>query len=466
MALPIARQAAHEKNEAVGQIVFIMLCLSICASLLLPGRLLVLVGINYLTADAATLEKVHPSTYLVFITFFLWLVQSVFDKKRSIEISSIKFTIYYFGSAVFVIFYSAAMLEGQSANIVDSLFCPAFYVAMLHFTTKRQRNIILLIVLAFVAVNTVIILYEFASGSPFLPPVFSDQTEYGTLANADYEGRTSGLYGHPLSAGTMTLIFLVCCFETINQLRWRIVTLLLVGGAIATFPTFGSRWALALFALYCIYIGGRFLLNVAMTRRISQQSIVIVFGVLVAIIPLGVVADQFGVFDKLIERGESDSGSAESRMIAWELFTSADNSDMVFGDTRGILPHKLVIYKSTAGVETFWFGFIMRYGLICAAVYFPGLFALMYQIRRDGGKAGLMIAIFFLALISGSLSILGKTQLFSQVVIFAYALMPYLRDIRGGVVARVIKRVSAQRPVVMDTTRQGGTRWSDGLVGK
>ncbi len=317
------------------------------------------------------------------------------------------------------------------------------------------------IVLAYVGLNVLLIFYEYISGSTLLPPVYSDLTDLKaqrSSSTSEFDGRASGLYGHPLSAGTMTLIFLVCCFETAERLRWRIATLALAAGAVATLPTFGARWCSVLFALYLFFVGVRFIFNMAVTRRISQQSVVILFVVGLGAVPLGFAAFELGLFDKLIERFEYDPGSAATRTAAMDMLLESDTSEIMMGDTENTLTNKLIERDSTYGVEVFWIGFIMRYGLICAIVYFPALFLFMNQLRIDGGRMGTMVAVVFLALISGSLSILGKTQLFSQVVIFTYAMMPAGYRATREVVAQVAaKRRGVSGPRLAPGLR--GQRW-------
>lgn len=443
------QQNVIQRSEVVGQIAFRMLCASILATLFLPGRLLWLFGVNYLTAEAATLEKVHPSTYLITITATIWFFQVVGDKSKKFLFKDISLVGMNLLAAVLVLFYAAVSLGGQLAPVADSLFCAPLFGIMLHFLSKRQRNIVLSIVLFFVAVNVLIIFYEYATGSPFLPPVFSDLTDQKLVRSAiesEFDGRASGLYGHPLSAGTLTLIFLIGCFETAENLRWRLITLTLAGACVATFPTFGSRWAFILFVFYLFFVGGRFILNMAITRRVSQQSVVILFVICGGALPLGVAAFELGLFDKLIERFEYDPGSAATRTAALDMLLSSDLPELMLGDTDNSLTNKLLERQSANGVEVFWIGFIMRYGVVCAIFYFPALLSFMFQLRRDGGRMGTIVGVAFLASISGSLSILGKTQLFSQVIIFAYAMMPLGYQAAAPAAARAAaKRALSQR---------------------
>lgn len=463
MARSIAKQSQSVANEPVGPIVFRMLVASICASMLLSGRLLWQLGINYLTADASAIEKIHISTYMILITFIVWVVQSGGDENRIIDVKKIKPAIYYSICSVFILIYAVTFLDGQLALVVDSFICPPLYVMMMGALTRRQRNIVLALILGYISINVVILFYEVAASSLFLPPVYNDFTDLKvvhTAAASEFEGRASGLYGHPLAAGTITLIFLVGAIETVNQLRWKLATMAIMAGAIATFPTFGSRWSLLLFILYCGFVAVRFMLNIAKSRRISQQSIVILFVIGLAALPMGAAAYQLGVFDKLIERIEDDNGSAASRVAAWNLFISSDLDEIMLGDVDGKMADKLFVRETTYGIEVFWLGFVMRYGVICSLIFFPALLALMYQLRRDGGTMGTMVGIAFLAVISGSLSILGKTQLFSQVVIVAYAMMPTKRASLESTGRQIKRAVSAHGPLVSRAGQQG-PRWSE-----
>ncbi len=435
------RTIANNKKayEPIGQSVFRLMCLSIVFALFLPGRLLWIFGINYITAEASLLEKIHPATYMIAITAIVWFFQVAGDKRRDFHFREILYVGLGLFGAFCVLIYAAVFLGGQLAPVADSLLCAPIFGIILHFMTKRQRNVVLAIVLFCVALNIILIFYEYASGSILLPPVFSDLTDLKAQRSAstsEFDGRASGLYGHPLSAGTMTLIFIVCCVETAERLKWRILTLALAAGAVATLPTFGARWASVLFALYLFFVSLRFIFNMAVTRRISQQSVMILFVIALGAVPLGFAAFELGLFDKLIERFEYDPGSAATRAAALDMLLSSSMSEIVMGDTEDTLTNKLIVSDSTYGVEVFWIGFIMRYGLICAVIYFPALFFFMHQLRIDGGRMGTMVSIAFLALISGSLSILGKTQLFSQVVIFAYAMMPTGYDTMRKVVVR------------------------------
>jgi len=416
-----------------------------------------MLGINYLTADASTLEKVHPATYMIIITFSIWIIQSIGDKNRAIDLKKVKFCVYYLICTMVVLLYAVSFLEGQLALIADSFMCPPLFMMMMHFLTPKQRQVLLAMVLAFVALNVVIIFYEFGTGSLFLPPVYNDFVDLKVVHTAsatEYEGRASGLYGHPLSAGTLTLIFLVAAIETSRRHRWQMATMTLTAGAIATFPTFGSRWSILLFGCYCAFVTARFLYNVSKSRRISQQAIVIFFVICFGALPAGIVAGQLGVFDTLVDRFQNDNGSAESRMAAWEIFVSSEPAEIFLGDVDGNVSNKLIVGDTAYGIEVFWLGFVMRYGVLCAALYFPSLLGLMYQLYKDGGTMGAMVAIAFLAAISGSLSILGKTELFSQVVIFAYAMIPIGYGPKG------VTRQTGQSAVVTRLLRTG-PRWSD-----
>jgi hypothetical protein len=65
------------------------------------------------------------------------------------------------------------------------------------------------------------------------------------------------------------------------------------------------------------------------------------------------------------------------------------------------------------GIESFWLGFALTYGLIMSAVLIAGLAAFVVSVVRLSGKGALLVFLFYFAGASTSTSLSSKTTSFA-----------------------------------------------------
>ena len=136
------------------------------------------------------------------------------------------------------------------------------------------------------------------------------------------------------------------------------------------------------------------------------------------------MAYELGALDPLTNRLFDDEGSAGTRIEMFNLFGYLTVTDLIFGPDPAVLMTRIRLHGLEYGLESFVVAFILNYGLLCTAVFFPALFLFFYRLKNATRDGSLLAIIYFLAVSLTSISLSSKSPVLS---IFTLMLLVLLR---------------------------------------
>lgn len=392
-------------------IAFISILVAVFA--LSPNALQTL-GVDYVLSSGSALEKIHPATYLSILTI---LSTATIGGRSSYYVAVI--TRRGGGVLAFLFTWCIALLSSVSKTgtpitpLVDTFLLPVMvYLAATTLGRSHAEKTQMVLHALFLA-NSTLLIVELVSGWRLLPMQLR-----GTLVVNDW--RPNGLLGHPLLNATATGCYLVSvmCTPAIRTITTRLA--LLAFNSLALVAA-GGRAAIAgvgIFAgLYWIVNIRAALLNRTIPRHVLYQ---IALAIPAAAVLLFVLS-WFGILDKFLERLDYDRGSAMSRLIAWQLFTSYGISDLLQGIDAMQLADVAERYGLAFGIESFWLDFMLRYGALVAIPFFAALLLFMRSVAAGLSAWAWLPMAYFLLLSSVSLSLSSKNLTFTMLTFMCWA---------------------------------------------
>jgi hypothetical protein len=140
-------------------------------------------------------------------------------------------------------------------------------------------------------------------------------------------------------------------------------------------------------------------------------------GAILLILPLiavGLAAvSGTGLFERMGERFRADEGSAVARLTMWRLFGPIPWRDLVLAPDQAVVKTWQRLEGLEFGIESFWVGFVLTYGLIMSAVLIAGLAAFVISVVRLSGRGAMAVFLFYFAGASTSTSLSSKTTSFA-----------------------------------------------------
>ena len=283
-------------------------------------------------------------------------------------------------------------------------------------TTARRLGLLLCL---FLTANSVVGLIEGVSSwrlvTVDLPPdVSADPSRTDLIfdwrAALALDNRSTALLGHPLSNAMTTSAFVVALAE--GGARWlpAIIRFPAMGLAVISLATFGGRAGMALTYIFLAWKAATILFDVAIGRRRFSASQAAIGGAAAIGMALALAgAYGAGVFDTVIQRFSEDAGSANARLVMFDLFKVFSWEELLLRPDPELLATIQRVEGLEFGIESFWIVFALQFGLIVAGVLLTGIAAYCLALYRAAGVgAGAVLAIFFV-IASTSTSISGKS---------------------------------------------------------
>ncbi len=394
--------------------------LSVTTLFLISNLMMARLGLAYETTGGAQWEKISPATYFAFLAL-LALVASRPNLAAFVD----ELVRRHKGTLVFVVTW--AMLFGyivkyQGSPLTatfDTFLLPIALFLVLPRTTGVTQRRMALFIHAFMAVNALLGLAEFATGFRLTPIVAQ-----GLEITSDY--RSSALLGHPLNnaaiAACYALILLLGGGRDLSP-RWHAAALLLQLPALAVF---GGRFATVAFIGFAGVIAIRHGAQILAGRRFSRTAAAAAL-ILVPVIVVGTTLLVTGGFlDKFLMRFVNDEGSAASRLIMFDLVGKIPFHDLLIGASPEVVATLQRTEGIAFGIESFWVGFIAYYGILISVPFFVGLIAFLVDLARQTTKGSGWAIFLFILICSTSASLSGKTTSFG---LFVAMLLILLRPI-------------------------------------
>jgi hypothetical protein len=244
----------------------------------------------------------------------------------------------------------------------------------------------------------------------------------------EYETRATALLGHPLAnAMVMGSYLLALAVGGGRDLPVFMRPLAFLVGA-ASMAVFGGRAATALLIAFLVLVASLGLLKVTRGRPFDTRNVLagLVVVPLVALISIGLY--DLGFFGTFLDRVADDAGSAETRVVMFDLFRHQNGHDLIFMPDPEILATWARLYGTELGIESFVIQYILTYGIIATAVFLPALFAFSWDVARHVRPGGGFVIVYFFIVATTSVGLSAKSPAFTILVLIVMVLMRKARS--------------------------------------
>ncbi len=404
-------------------------------------------GIPYDSSSGSIVTKIHPATYI----FALTLALTVLANRNPVGYL-ISLLMRCPGSTGLLVaclllwfFISRYKPDESAAFLIDALMVAAVITMLFTDSNERLRLHVARLLHALLVINCLIAIVEGQTSWRLFPFVIEDRVQ-------SWDYRATALLGHPLVGALVTGAYAVILM-TVRDVRglserWRLPIILL---CMATMPLLGARTSFAVVYGTAAVVMGLFALHVMRGGRISLNSLV---GVLL-LVPICVVMIaamfQLGYFDGFLERFSNDKGSAETRLLLFQLFDNFGLRELLVGFGKSELETSVRILGLGEGIENAWAGHLLRYGLVLSSVLWLGIIGWFIDMLRAGGR-GAILPLFLVFLInSTSVGVSAKTTMLTMPAVLILSLVAKVQGNEtsshrtGGEVLSQIRRRSERR---------------------
>ncbi|MCC5979644.1 MAG: VpsF family polysaccharide biosynthesis protein [Salinarimonas sp.] len=375
----------------------------------ISGGLLWLLGLNYDGISGSALSKIHPATYIIVVAFSIRSIASgnpiktlFFDAKR------LPGTAILLISSCLLLLHIIIGVRPMLSTTIDTYILPALLMVFLvdfnEPTLRRLETTIHLIM----AVNALLGLFELAIGQRFFPYRFDGDVGYDT--------RSTALQGHPLVNAIMTGTYLLSLAAGGGRLRGILLlgAILLQCGALVAF---GGRTA---FVVATLLLAILFLWRIHCTASRRTVPLLAVAGFAFAV-PLGLVAlgilIERDFFEPIISRFLYDSGSAQTRVLMFDLLAQIPAGQLLMGPEPSLVESIRRMQGLGSGIENPVIRLIVYQGIVATAVILFGLCAFLIDALRRVEASVTVPLIFFLIVILSFESISSKTTLVAKAAV-------------------------------------------------
>jgi hypothetical protein len=373
-------------------------------------------GVSYEAPGGGALQKLHPATYLAALA----LILEAASRPRPLAYLA-ALPLRFPGAALFavnlalIVVYAALFQKTPIAPLIDTFAVGAVLLALYEDFSPGERATLRRALHVVMFVNAAIGLAEFALDFRLTPFVAGGRPILG-----DY--RSTALLGHPLlNAGTTTLYAAMLILGADRALRLPLRLVLTTIQLVALVP-FGGRTSLTL-AIVVVFLAALRPIGETVGGRRFDLRAAIAAAVLFPVAAFTAIAAWMGgALTPLVERFSADRGSAQARIVVFDLFDAFSFQDILVGPD----PQRLATLQNTLGIEygieNSWLGLVFQYGVVMTAFFLTGFVGLLWELWRRAKAGAWAIVLLFLIQVSSSTGISVKTLAFNQFAILMLAM--------------------------------------------
>lgn len=379
-----------------------LLLWGIFSYLILTNSVLALFGYETLML-ANPVFKLGVGPILLFISFFLYL--------KKLKIGNPERNMFVL---IVVMLFVNMVIKGeyQITNYVSAIIFPVCLSCLLNsYSDYQTKRSVKSIVMLFFYIECGMAIVERVIMHHLVGIVNADEPV--TLFET-FEFRSNALWGHPLSNGAlMTFLLPFILLDEEFSIKKRN---LLWGLGMLALLCFNSRMAIVCSAVIYVLINYKLIFH-------SRHKMTIIF--FMCIIAAGFVYALFftSLGGRLLNLGFYGDHSSMARTDILEIFDFVDLRDFIY---IGIPYSDIMLIQYRAGldyliIENPWIIFIFRYGIIqtvAMLLFFIPVFK--RWLAPYGSYNAIIIAIFFLAIVSSSNSLAVGSTSIAQLFLFAY----------------------------------------------
>lgn len=412
-----------------GRLTAMLFILTVVMMFTLSGGVLWELGLNYSGITGAMASKIHPATYLAFVT--LCLVIMARGNPASFVVTLITRhpgTLVFLIATVLLASYIVIDERRGIATIFDNYLLAITLVVIAAELDARTLGRVEKIIHILLAANALLALFEYLVNYRLFPYRFEG------LA-FDWDTRSSGLLGHPLEnahiAGTYLMILLVGGGSNMPRML-RLPAILL---QLAALVPFGGRTALLLTMLVMAIWSIPRLLHALRGGTISLPVLAtIAFMTPIFAIAVGLLANQ-GFFSIMLDRFSDDGGSAQSRVAMFEIFDQLSLRDIFVGANADLIDAMRRSRGLEWGIENPVVRLVLYQGLAFTTFLIAGFACFLIEVGRRLRPGAAIPFIFFLIVANSYESLSNKTIILGHFVVLMLVMFAPRRADRGGTMA-------------------------------
>lgn len=407
-------------EDGLPKVVFAFLVCTLIMVFSVSGDLLSFVGVNYKMQGGSFLQKIHPATYAVLFSFVSFLIYQNGREKLELLILS-RTSIYNLSVCAITLVYTVLVLGAALTPLLVSWITPVLILLLVSNSSFKQKQQLTVIAHCLLFTNSMFGLYEFSSGSAIIPVALVDYSSGEIFDTEEWEAwRARGLFGHPLTATIVVACVAVCSFARIlfsNSCKWDYFAF---SHSLLALPAFGGRASIAVAVFFICIMSMVKLFLFLQGEKAKYRNLLASHFILLCLPVLILLVFLSGYLDPLIARIEDDNGSASTRLQAIYIMLDSSWVELLFGDVHQDLFSKQLLYGTPLGIEIFWVGLLLKYGLILSGLLCGVLFFIVKNVVSDQGRLYLWgFSAYFMALSSGT-GLTSKTISLSVMVFLPY----------------------------------------------
>lgn len=373
----------------------------------LSGGILWVLGYNYDGLTGSSVTKIHPATYLTLLVF-AWRTVATGNPLSYLGHLAAQRPATLLLLAITILVFASVVLRGRPnmAGLIDTYMAACCLVLILSDADDRLMARLRLLLHVIMTVNALLGLYEFATKNLLFPFRFDGQAFETDL-------RPSALQGHPLINAAVTSTYLLSLMSGAKDLP-QARRFALIGLQLAALVAFGGRTAFVLTLLFGGLYGLRATYLSLRKGRVSllAAAIAILFAGL-APVALTVLISQ-GFFDALASRFISDGGSANARIVMFELFDHFSLSQIIIGPDIEVLDSWRRIYGLEWGIENPIIRMTLYQGAFVTLLLAIGFGLFMHEIAKLSLPGVWLPMIVWILVINTAESIASKTTMLTK----------------------------------------------------
>lgn len=402
------------------QLILILTSVATTLLFLFNAPMLDLVGWAYTSGVGSAATKIHPSFYIAFGTATLALAGRMEPVAQTLR--QPRFIIYMVAVALVVSKAAAITLggrnEGELSAAIDTFATPLLLLVCLSVIRPEHLERMGIVLRIYIIANSLLAIFERMAGARLIPSFLDQFTS---------QDRASALLGHPLNAALLTGMLLVYLITSLqNRLKGPARIAEIAVHIIAMFA-YGGRSALVFTAVVVIMSTLSIKQDTEGRRAGAGQRllpiIIMLLGILLVFLPIPFI-------DATLDRFTNDKGSAVTRDAAVQLLTMIDPDQLLNGIEASQRQILMAFLNTPAGIEISWIALTVTYGLLVTLPMLVALPILLFGTAQGRDRSAFYMAMLFMIVTLGSLSIGGKSLLLSQTLILLLSLTEVARQQR------------------------------------
>jgi hypothetical protein len=118
-----------------------------------------------------------------------------------------------------------------------------------------------------------------------------------------------------------------------------------------------------------------------------------------------------GLVDNFLLRFADDRGSAQSRVILFDVLDYIGVDNLWFGAPSAFTFELANLFGTDMGLENFWIAFLLFFGIVGCIIFLPFFLGYLLVLTKERGGDSWIIVAYFLGCITSAMSLASKSPL-------------------------------------------------------